>query len=177
MTHEPSHSPVHRAWFCERGGSPLAWTRIEGHARQRCRACGWVVYVDPKVASGVIVTLGGRVVLLQRAIEPGRGKWVFPGGYTDAGEPTEAAAAREAGEEVGLEVEVAGLVGVYSYPGERVVLVVYDGRVLSGRPRGNAESLAVRMFPVSRIPWGDLAFPSTRQALEDWLKLRSRPLP
>ena len=170
VTHETSHQPVHRAWFCERCGSPLAWTEIEGRPRQQCGGCGWVVYIDPKVASGVIVTWEGGVVLLKRAIEPGYGKWVFPGGYTDVGEPTTVAAAREALEEVGLQVEVLDLVGVYSYRGERVVLVVYDGRVVAGEPRGNDETLDVKAFPVDQIPWDELAFPSTREALEAWMK-------
>ena len=108
-------------------------------------------------------------MLLKRAIEPGYGKWVFPGGYTDVGEPTTVAAAREAHEEVGLEVEVLDLVGVYSYRGERVVLVVYDGRVVAGEPRGNDETLNVKAFPVEQIPWDELAFPSTREALEAWM--------
>ena len=176
VTREPTHKPVHRAWFCERCGSPLAWTEIEDRPRQQCTGCAWVVYVDPKVASGVIVTWKGDVVLLQRAIEPGYGKWVFPGGYTDVGEPTTAAAAREALEEVGLEVEVLDLVGVYSYRGERVVLVVYDGRVVGGEPAGNDETLDVRAFPVEQIPWDELAFPSTREALEAWIyKTGRRP--
>ncbi len=174
LASEPPHKPVHRAWFCERCGSPLAWTEIEGHPRQQCRGCAWVLYVDPKVASGVIVTWEDGVVLLKRAIEPGYGKWVFPGGYTDAGEPTTVAAAREAEEEVGLKVEVLDLVGVYSYRGERVVLIVYDGRVVDGELRGNAETLDVKAFPVEEIPWDELAFPSTREALEAWIEKTGR---
>jgi ADP-ribose pyrophosphatase YjhB (NUDIX family) len=170
VTHETFHHPVHRAWFCERCGSRLHWTEIEDRPRQQCKGCGHVVYIDPKVASGVIITWEGGVVLLRRAIEPGYGKWVFPGGYTDVGEPTTVAAAREAQEEVGLNVEVLDLVGVYSYRGERVVLVVYDGRVVAGEPRGNDETLDVKAFPVEEIPWDELAFPSTREALEAWMK-------
>ena len=92
------------------------------------------------------------------------------------GEPTTVAAVREAEEEVGLQVEVLDLVGVYSYRGERVVLVVYDGRVVSGEPCGNEESLDVKAFPVDQIPWDELAFPSTREALETWIeKTGQRP--
>ena len=164
-----THSHLHTARFCERCGFPLRWTEIEAKPRKHCAACGWVVYVDPKVAAGVIVALNGEVVLLKRGIEPSLGKWVFPGGYVDAGEPTEAAAAREVQEEVGLIVTIDGLSGVYSSRGERVVLVVYTGFATGGRLEGNFECLEVVTFPRDRIPWSDLAFESTRKALRDWV--------
>ena len=80
---------------------------------------------------GVIVTLNDEVVLLKRGIEPGMGKWVFPGGYVDRGEKLEAAAAREAMEEVGLEVEIQDLLGVFSYENVPTIPGCIRGR--SGR--------------------------------------------
>ena len=62
-----------------------------------CTRCGQVIYLDPKVAVGTIVRADdGRLVLVRRAIEPGYGLWVFPGGYVDRGEAVTAAAIREA---------------------------------------------------------------------------------
>ena len=53
-----------------------------------CTRCGFVFYLDPKIAVGTIIRAeSGRLVLVRRAIEPGYGKWVFPGGYVDRGEP------------------------------------------------------------------------------------------
>ena len=49
--------------------------------------CGFIFYLDPKIAVGTIIrTDSDRLVLVRRAIEPGYGKWVFPGGYVDRGE-------------------------------------------------------------------------------------------
>ena len=166
---DPQH-PVHRAWFCERCGGDLFWSVVEGKNHQTCKNCGWVVYIDPKVAAGVILALNGEIVLLKRGIPPSIGKWVFPGGYVDAGEPTERAAAREALEEVGLEVEIEDLMGVYSYEGNRVILVVYGGHAVGGTLEGNFECQEVRTFPLDEIPWDDLAFESTKAAISDWLK-------
>ena len=104
------------ARFCERCGAALVTRRVEDRDRPVCPACEFVVYLDPKVAAGVIVTLDDEVVLLKRGIEPGMGKWVFPGGYVDRGEQVQAAAAREAMEEVGLVVRIEDLLGIYSYP-------------------------------------------------------------
>mgnify|MGYP006103435229 CR=1 FL=1 len=149
---------------------PLAWSAVEGKNHQTCSNCSWVVYVDPKVAAGVILALNGEIVLLKRGVPPSVGKWVFPGGYVDVGEPTEAAAIREAREEVGLEVEIEELIGVYSYEGNRVILVVYSGRAVGGTLEGNFECLDVKTFPLDDIPWDDLAFESTHTVVGDWLK-------
>ncbi len=155
--------------FCERCSGTLVLKSVEGHRRPVCPACGFVVYLDPKVAAGVIVTLDDEIVLLKRGIEPGIGKWVFPGGYVDRGEQVEAAAAREAMEEVGLEVEIEDLLGVYSYPNVTAVLVVYTGVVVGGKLKGNFETLEVRTYPPERIPWSKLAFCSTVEALRAWV--------
>jgi 8-oxo-dGTP diphosphatase len=64
-----------------------------------CPACDFVQYLDPKVAVGTIIRADdGRLVLVRRAIEPGYGLWVFPGGYVDRGEHIVEAAVREARE-------------------------------------------------------------------------------
>ena len=78
-----------------------------------CSACQFVFFLDPKVAACTIIPLDGKIVLLQRAIEPGYGKWVFPGGYVDRGETVADAAIREAREEVSLEVRLVSLLDVY----------------------------------------------------------------
>ena len=156
--------------FCERCGHPLERKTIEGRQRPVCPSCGFVVYLDPKVAAGAIVTVDGGVVLVRRAIEPSRGKWVFPGGYVDRGESTEAAAVREVLEEVGLEIRLEDLLGVFSYPGVSVVLVVYTGRVVGGKLEGGVETEEVRAFHPSEIPWEDLGFQSTADALRRWVE-------
>jgi len=84
----------------------------------------------------VIPSEGGRVVLIRRGSDPYKGRWALPGGFVEVGETVEQAARREAAEETGLAVELAGLVGVYSDP-ERDprghnVSVAFLARVLSG---------------------------------------------
>jgi hypothetical protein len=57
---------------------------------------------------------------------------------------------------------------VYSRPQDRVVLVVYDA-TLSGEPRPTPEAPEIRSFAPDDVPWGELAFWSTEQALRDLL--------
>jgi ADP-ribose pyrophosphatase YjhB (NUDIX family) len=131
------------------------------------------VYLDPKVAVGTIVSHDGGLVLLKRRIEPGYGKWVFPGGFVDRGETLEEAAARETVEEVGLEVAIDRLLGAYSYREYPVVVVVYAARVTGGQLMAGEEALEAGTFPVDGLPWDDLAFASTKQALADYVKRRT----
>ena len=65
----------------------------------------------------LIIELDGGILLIKRAIEPGYGKWTFPGGFVERGEVAEVAAEREALEETGLTIETTGIVGLYTYEG------------------------------------------------------------
>src|SRR4029453_17974116 len=134
--------------------------------------CGFVFYLDPKVAVGTIIrSREGRIVLVRRAIEPGYGKWVFPGGYVDRGEEIREAAVREAREEAGLHVRLDRLINVYSYTGRVPVIIVFAATQFGGELAIDDESLEVREFEPAEIPWEDLAFRSTKEALREYLDL------
>jgi ADP-ribose pyrophosphatase YjhB (NUDIX family) len=132
-----------------------------------------VHYLDPKLAACAIFRWEGGIFLMRRAIEPGYGRWTYPGGYVDRGETVEAAAAREVREEAGVGIRLDDLLGVYSYPGQTAVIVVYRGTVTEGVPRARSESLDARSFPDEELPWGELAFHSTGEALRDYLAVES----
>ena len=108
-------------------------------------------------------------MLVKRAIEPGYGKWVFPGGYVDRGEEITLAAIREAREEAGLDVRLDHLINIYSYAGRAPVIVVYAATMISGELAVDDEGLEAREFDLDEIPWDDLAFRSTREALRDYI--------
>jgi 8-oxo-dGTP diphosphatase len=59
---------------------------------------------DPKVGIGIIITKDNQVLLMKRKGPHGHGTWSTPGGHLDFGETPEGCAAREAKEEVGLDV-------------------------------------------------------------------------
>ena len=167
--HHDDGSAAYR--HCPRCGGTLADRVVARHEPPRpvCSACGFVFYLDPKVAVGAICPHEGGIVLLRRGIEPGYGKWVFPGGYVDRGETLEGAARRETLEEINLDIRVGALVNAYSYSGRPVVVIVFEAEVIGGTAQAGDVALEVRVFPASGIPWDDLAFSSTRDALRDYL--------
>ncbi len=84
----------------------------------------------------VIIDDEERVLLTRRNVSPFQGQWVMPGGKIDLGEPILKALHREVLEEVGLDVEVQGLVDVFEHltPGEgnnHFIILYYRCRPLS----------------------------------------------
>ena len=159
--------------FCPLCGGDLELRSVKASEPDRlvCRRCGFIFYQDPKVAVGTILqNPQNHVLLLRRAIEPGHGKWVFPGGYVDRGEPVMVAAVREAREEAGFDIRIDRLLNVYSYPGRAPVIIVYIGTIIGGTLKIDDESSEAKFFPPESIPWDELAFRSTQEALREFLK-------
>ncbi len=137
-----------------------------------CGRCGFVFFPSPKLVVGCLVVESGRVLLLRRGFEPAMGKWTFPGGFVEFAERAIDAAVRETAEEVGLRARVERVLGVYTDPSNHnAQLVAYLARPEAGSPTQSAEALEVRYFAPEEIPWDEIAFRSTRDALTDWLEL------
>lgn len=171
--HSHDDAPAYK--FCPVCGSALEprVLKIAEPKRLVCTnaACGFIFYLDPKIAVGTIIRMRdeGTIVLVKRAIEPGYGKWVFPGGYVDRGEEITLAAIREAREEAGLDVRLDHLINIYSYAGRAPVIVVYAATMISGELAVDDEGLEAREFTLDEIPWDELAFRSTVEALRDYI--------
>ena len=158
--------------YCAKCGGELEARVLEPENKGRlaCRECDTIRYLDPRVAAGTIAVHDGGIVLLRRALEPQIGRWVFPGGYVDRGEPVDAAAVRETREEVGLEVSLIGILDAYSYEGEDVVLIAYSAYVIGGELRAGHEAQEVAVFTPEELPWDELGFRATRAALRDYVR-------
>ena len=167
-TRMPSARTEASLGYCFVCGTALQARHHEDRERPTCPACGFVHYLDPKVAVAVVLGDERGVLLCRRCIDPGSGLWSFPAGYVNRGEVVEEAAVREVLEELGLAVSLTGLVGVYSERGGAVVLVVYAGKIEAGEPHPDGHEVSeVRYFALDALP-PDLAFPHDRQVLSDW---------
>ena len=158
--------------YCLRCAGELRLREIKAGDPKRlvCDRCEYIHYLDPKVSACTILIQDGKLALLKRAIEPGLGKWVFPGGFVDRGETLEQAAIREAKEEAGVDVSLKGLIGAYSYQGSPVVIIVYAATIETGELRPLDEMLDLKLCAREEIPWNDLAFPSTADAIRDFYR-------
>jgi ADP-ribose pyrophosphatase YjhB (NUDIX family) len=158
------------ARFCSRCGAALGEREIGGRARPACPACGFVVYVDPKVACAALIEDAGRVLLVRRRNEPGRGLWCLPGGFADADEPPERAAGREALEEAGVEVTIVALLGAYHYtddPRGAGILLVYRARCADLGPLAAGDDAdAIGFFAPGALP--PISHHTHRRALDAW---------
>jgi ADP-ribose pyrophosphatase YjhB (NUDIX family) len=142
----------------------------DGDNRERliCADCGFVQYDNPKIVVGAVPLWQGRVLLCKRAIEPRVGYWTLPAGYLELGETPEAGAVREAQEEAQADIAIDTLLAVYSVPRISQVQLIYRARLKSPEFAPGPESLDVRLFDWSEIPWDALAFPTVRWALDAW---------
>ena len=106
----------------------------------------------PVVAAAAAVLEEGRILLVKRASEPGRGRWSLPGGMVRLGERLREAVVREVLEETGLLIEVIRPVDVVETivrdDRGRVrfhyVIVDYLARPVSGELRASSDAMEAR---------------------------------
>ncbi len=137
--------------------------------RHVCNQCERIHYHNPKIVAGCIPEWEDQILLCRRAIEPRLGLWTFPAGFMELGESTEEAAVRETLEEAQAKVTITGLYAVLSLPHIGQVYLVFRGRMNTPVFEAGPESLDVRLFPLSDIPWSTMAFPVVTEALRRYV--------
>lgn len=159
--------------FCPRCAHALEDRPFEGKVRRTCLACGFIYFPDPKVAVVALIETNARVLLIRRAVNPGRGLWALPGGYMDAGELPEAALRREVSEEVGIDITVGELLEIFPMVngGGRSLgfVLAFQARPLDPiiTPVACDDADAAAWFSAKEVP-AALAFDSTQRLLACW---------
>ncbi|HHY58512.1 MAG TPA: NUDIX hydrolase [Chloroflexi bacterium] len=163
----------HLYQFCPRCAHALEDRPFEGKLRRTCPACGFIYFPDPKVAVVALVEANARVLLIRRAVNPGRGLWALPGGYMDAGELPDAALRREVLEEAGIEIVVGELLEIFPMvngdgrtPGIVLAFHAHPRDPLAA-PIAHDDAEAVAWFSAAEAP-SALAFDSTQRLLARW---------
>ena len=101
-----------------------------------------------------------QVLLIERGIEPYKGRWAFPGGFLKMDETAEEGARRELKEETGLDSAYMEQFHTFSTPErdprERVISIAYYALVKIQEVKGGDDAASARWFPLDEIP--SLAF-------------------
>jgi len=158
--------------FCLNCGTPLRKKEIEAREREYCPQCGQIHYEQLKTSASCRVENEGKLLLVQRGIEPFMGKWHMPAGYVEVDETPHAAALRETQEESGLEVQISHLVDAYFYdddPRGNGVVLVYAATVVGGGLQSSVETQSARFFTPDELTNLPLAGVSARQSIAAWL--------
>ena len=113
----------------------------------------------PIPAVSAVIFSGDNVLLVRRAHAPSQGQWNLPGGVVELGEPRHEALIREVFEEVGIEIAVKGLVGVFDrivrdYQGRvryHYVILDYWAEHIRGTARAGSDAQEVRWVSLDEL--------------------------
>lgn len=141
----------------------------------RCSVCRFTLYRNASAAVAAILVRGSEVLLTVRAHAPAEGKLDLPGGFVDNDETAEQALEREVREELGVELQAYEYFGsfpnVYSYEGldyhvlDLFYVVDMEKHDLERMALGD-EIAGCRWVDIASMSFEELAFPSTRKALQ-----------
>jgi|YNPBryantNP2012_1023418.scaffolds.fasta_scaffold00024_8 ADP-ribose pyrophosphatase YjhB (NUDIX family) len=114
---------------------------------------------QPVLAVAMCIRNGTKVLLIRRNKEPGKGRWSLPGGAVELGEDLRDALKREMREELGIEVEIEGLLGIF----QRIqrdeegrvkyhyVIIDYFGRPLGGKLSPSEEIMDYKWVEIREL--------------------------
>ena len=113
----------------------------------------------PIVGVGGVIFDGASVLLAKRGQEPAKGTWSLPGGAVELGEKLVDALKREIREEIGVEIEVGGVIRVLDRilqdEGRRIrfhyVIVDYWGWKVSGEPKPGSDTSDICFVPLTQV--------------------------
>ena len=159
--------------YCPHCKDLLDFKKVEGEKRLACCACGWVHYENPFPCSAAFVrNREGGLLLVQRATEPGMGKWGLPSGFIEIDETPEEACLRELKEETGLTGKIVCLMGVYSQKSvfyKNVIIIGYRVKAIGSLSPGS-DCIRAEYFSPNKLP--EVAFPSHRGIIMDGIEIR-----
>lgn len=158
--------------FCSQCAHPVVFDIPPDDTLPRhiCPSCKTIHYQNPKI---VVCTIPFwkkekdiSILLCRRAIEPREGFWTLPGGFMENDETTREAALREIEEEAGADVVIHDLFSLMNLPTVQQVHLFYLAELRSLSFAPGLETLETQMFTQAEIPWHEIAFTSTRHAIE-----------
>lgn len=155
--------------YCPSCGGHLVTALLAGRERLRCAdlECGYVFWDNPTPTVAALVETAGKVVLVRQKGWPE--KWYgIVSGFLERGETPEQGVLREVEEELGLQGQILGFIGTYSFFQLNQLILAYHV-LAEGEIHIGEELEGVRLVEPARLrPW-ELG---TGPAVRDWLERR-----
>ncbi len=160
--------------YCPRCGAEMVERTVDQKKRKACPVCKYVFYHNPVPAAGVVIEEDGKILLVKRKYEPYKGDWCLPAGFMEYDESPEQCALRETREELGVDVELDGLYGVYSGkddPRTHAVLVMYWAKIIAGELKPGDDAEKIQYFAKNEVP-PNIAFLAHRQIIKEYFEIK-----
>jgi thiamine-phosphate diphosphorylase len=160
--------------FCPRCSCEFDSQEIRGRDRLVCPSCHYIFYTTPATVTCVIAEREGKLLLVLRKYQPGRGRWCLPAGFIEAGEHPRASAEREVLEETGLNVEVDRIYDCWATdedPRTPVVSIAFTARVKGGELLPGDDASDARFFDFEHLP-EEIAFADHRRVIARYVSER-----
>lgn len=145
-----------------------------------CSACGFQYFINPRPCTVAIISDNdGKILLVKRKYDPKKGYWDLPGGFMEQGEDLDESVKREIREELGIEIEITGIVGGFAdtYDYQNIVYPVFttavSAKITQGVPTPTDDVSEYAFFSKEDVLMQDIAFPSLQTAMNKYYQLRS----
>lgn len=145
--------------FCMSCGHELEKRDVDGTMRRACTSCSFVHWGNYSIGVGALVVKDEKILLVRRAVEPGKGKWTNPGGYIEQMEAIQDTIQREVMEECGVQAIVKKVVALRDQPRSiHNLYVAFEMEYVSGEPvPDNVEVDAAGFFSLQELESMDVA--------------------
>ncbi len=162
--------------YCPYCGNNLDAIFVEGRNRLICKNCNKIIYENPIPATAcVVLNEKKQILLVKRGVEPEKGKWCLPGGFTELGESLQECCLRELFEETNIKGSIDRIVDSYLSSSSEYDSVIVTGFLIKDikntpRPGDDAEELG--FFDLNNLP--EIAF-TAHENIINRIKINIKP--
>lgn len=133
--------------YCPMCAHPLQQSVIDHQPRSTCPNCSYIDWGSYSLGVGGVLWQNGKVLLVQRAYNPGKGVWTIPGGYVNQGESIGNAVVREILEETGIQTRPLSIIALRDRPSDNPSLkhdayIIFEMAILGGSLRAQPEEVS-----------------------------------
>lgn len=154
--------------FCFKCGNKIDFRTVEGKKRFVCNKCNTISYLNSKPCVGALIICNKQILLTKREYKPYKNYWDIPGGFLESKEHPEKGLKREMKEELGIEIKIEKIFGIYmdeyGEEGFPTLNIFYLCRHLSEPKFFKEDIIEYKWFSINKLP-DKIAFKSARDAL------------